>query len=143
MDLDSDSGRRNARPGYYRHSDYGRGARTSGLRHTAHHRRSRTINRIVDAFPEYAAGTDSQLATAIIAIISQVPDAQGRRQRAWSPPMNNGTAVQHLIRKTDRTRLFRPSDRHRVGMVLLDDYLFQVIPGQENHISGHDGIPRT
>ena len=85
---------------------------------------ARTINRIVDAFPNMQQEQiRTQLATAIIAIISQVmmPKADGKGVVAAYEIMIATPAVQHLIRENEPHKIISAIQTGtKLGMVRLD-----------------------
>ena len=96
---------------------------------------ARTINRIVDVFPNaQQEQIRTQLATAIIAIISQVllPKADGKGVIAAYEIMVATPAVQHLIRENEPHKIISAIQTGtKLGMVLLDDYLFKLFLGKK------------
>jgi len=89
---------------------------------------SRTVNRIIDAFPTTQQGMiRSQLAVSILAVLSQVllPRVGGQGRIAGFEIMVLTDAIANLIRenKVERIDSEIQTGRSR-GMVLLDDFLF-------------------
>ncbi|MDI6733128.1 MAG: type IV pilus twitching motility protein PilT [Planctomycetota bacterium] len=91
---------------------------------------ARTINRLVDAFPvAQQEQVRTQLATALIAIISQVllPRADAKGVIAAYEIMIATPAVQHLIRENEPHKIISAIQTGtKLGMVLLDDFLFKL-----------------
>ncbi len=95
----------------------------------------RTINRIVDAFPpNQQEQIRTQLATALVAVISQViiPKADGTGRVAAFEIMMMTSAIENLIRENKCFRIdgtIQTSSKQ--GMILLDDFLYDLFRDQK------------
>lgn len=91
---------------------------------------ARTINRIIDAFPqEQQEQIRAQLSTALSAIISQVllPRADTSGLIAAFEIMIVTPAIQHLIRENQTHKIISAIQTgSKQGMILLDDFLFNL-----------------
>ncbi|MBI4711951.1 MAG: type IV pilus twitching motility protein PilT [Planctomycetes bacterium] len=91
---------------------------------------TRTINRIVDAFPtDQQEQIRTQLASALNAVISQVlmPKADGTGVIAGFEIMIMTSAVEHLIRENQTHKIISAIQTGtKQGMILLDDCLFNL-----------------
>ncbi len=93
-----------------------------------------TINRVVDAFPANQQNQiRAQLASTILAVISQtlLPTLDKKSRVAAFEIMFNNDAIRHLLLKGETNKI----DSHiqtgaKEGMVLLDDYLFNLWASQ-------------
>jgi twitching motility protein PilT len=91
---------------------------------------TRTINRIVDAFPvEQQEQIRAQLSTALLSVISQalLPRAEGEGVIAAFEVMIVTAAVQHLIRENQTHKIISAIQTGaKEGMILLDDFLYDL-----------------
>ncbi|MFH0939748.1 MAG: type IV pilus twitching motility protein PilT [Planctomycetota bacterium] len=94
-----------------------------------------TINRIVDAFPVSQQNQiRTQLAATIIAVISQVllPTADGKGRIAAFELMFASDPIQALMRKGETYKInSHIQTAGKDGMILLDDFLFNLWVGQK------------
>lgn len=94
----------------------------------------RTVDRIIDAFPtNQQEQVRSQLAVSIVAIISQalMPKVGGGLIAAFEVMVTN-SAVENLIREAKTYQLNSVIQTgKRDGMVLLDDYLWELYAAQK------------
>jgi twitching motility protein PilT len=95
----------------------------------------RTINRIVDAFPpNQQEQIRTQLATALVAVISQViiPRADGTGRVAAFEIMIMTAAIENLIREGKSFRIDSTiQTSSKQGMILLDDFLYDLFRDQK------------
>lgn len=91
---------------------------------------ARTINRIIDAFPqEQQEQVRAQLSTALLAVLSQVlmPRADTSGVVAGFEVMTMTSAIEHLIRENQTHKILSAIQTGtKLGMVLLDDFLFNL-----------------
>lgn len=91
---------------------------------------ARTINRIVDAFPQnQQEQIRAQLSTSIVAVISQMllPKADEGGVIAAFEIMIMSAAIEHLIRENQTHKIISAIQTGaKQGMFLLDDYLFNL-----------------
>ncbi|NUN49479.1 MAG: type IV pilus twitching motility protein PilT [Candidatus Brocadiae bacterium] len=90
----------------------------------------RTINRIIDAFPqEQQEQIRAQLSTSIVAVISQMllPRADKEGIIAAFEILIMTSAIEHLIRENQTHKIVSAIQTGaKQGMVLLDDFLFDL-----------------
>ena len=91
---------------------------------------TRTINRIVDAFPvEQQEQIRAQLSTALLSVVSQalLPKADEQGVIAAFEIMIVTPAVQHLIRENQTHKIISAIQTGaKEGMILLDDFLYNL-----------------
>ena len=91
---------------------------------------TRTINRIVDAFPvEQQEQIRAQLSTALLSVVSQalLPKADDTGVVAAFEIMIVTSAVQHLIRENQTHKIVSAIQTGaKEGMILLDDFLYNL-----------------
>jgi twitching motility protein PilT len=91
---------------------------------------ARTVDRIIDVFPtNQQEQIRTQLSVSVIGVLSQVlcPTADGKGRVAAFELMLMNSAIENLIRENKTFRI--PSTiqtSKREGMILLDDYLFDL-----------------
>ncbi|MHC4663006.1 MAG: type IV pilus twitching motility protein PilT [Planctomycetota bacterium] len=91
---------------------------------------ARTINRIIDVFPrEQQSQVRVQLSVTLLAVLSQVllPRADGKGRVAGFEFMVNTPGIANMIRENRTYQIpsaIQTGRRH--GMLLLDDYLFEL-----------------
>ena len=94
-----------------------------------------SINRIVDAFPtNQQAQIRTQLAATLLAVISQMllPTADGKGRVAAFEIMLANDAIRSLMRKGETYKInSHIQTSGNIGMVLLDDYLFNLWTAQK------------
>ncbi|MEM1449813.1 MAG: type IV pilus twitching motility protein PilT [Planctomycetota bacterium] len=91
---------------------------------------ARTINRIIDAYPaNQQEQVRAQLSVALVAVVSQVlmPRKDGGRVAGFEVMINN-PAIANLVRKNETNKIQSTiQTSKRLGMVTLDDYLFDLV----------------
>ncbi len=96
---------------------------------------ARTINRIVDAFPqEQQEQIRAQLSTSIIAVVSQMllPRSDDPGVIAAFEIMIMTSAIEHLIRENQTHKIISAIQTgSKSGMFLLDDYLFNLFVNKQ------------
>ena len=96
---------------------------------------ARTMDRIIDAFPkDQQEQIRVQLSVSVIAVVSQVlcTKADGRGRVAAFEIMHMTSAIENLIRENKTFRIDSTiQTSKREGMILLDDYLFDLFLQQK------------
>ncbi len=93
-----------------------------------------TINRIVDAFPpDQQNQIRAQLGSTLVAVVSQtlLPTLDKKGRVAAFEIMISNDAIRHLLMKGETNKIVSHIQTgSRDGMILLDDYLFNLWTGQ-------------